>query len=124
MIVQLDRVDGVEGMLFHHFFISPPTFYKFPALIIYPEGIHEELVDLADPLFCRLLVKSTARFEGGLFVDQGDELGLTSDRLRQDRISPPHASGLVGIAAPGHDLPVFFSPASPRLRWTARTRSC
>ena len=108
MIVQLNGIDRIKRMLFLHLLIPSPALQELSTLIVYPEGVHEELVDLADPLFCRLLVEHAACLERRLLMDQRDQLRLTCHRLRKDRISSSDTIRLVGITPACRDLPVLL----------------
>ena len=66
-------------MLFLHLLIPSPALQELPALIVYPEGIDKQLIDLADFLLRRLLIEHAARLERRLLVS------LVARRLRQPR---------------------------------------
>ena len=51
MIIQFDGIDRVKRMLFFHLLVSTPALKQLAALIIYPERIHEQFVDLSNLFF-------------------------------------------------------------------------
>ena len=52
MIIQFDRINRIERMLFLHLFISSMPFQKFSAFIVYPKRIHKEFIHFPDLFFC------------------------------------------------------------------------
>ena len=108
MIIQFDGIDRVKRMLFFHLLVSTPALKQLAALIIYPERIHEQFVDLSNLFFCRLPVERASGLKRGLLVDQRNQFRLACHRLRQDRIACPHAVRFMRIASARRDLPIFL----------------